>query len=72
MNSFFKYSTYFDNKQISQVNANPPQYLKAHFFSQWATCPYASSPSQTIMTNTYFDPSLPYQFQSKNHSHHFS
>ena len=62
MNSYFKYSTYFDNKMRSQVNANPPQYMDASFYSQWGTCPYATNPTQATIVNTYFNPSLPFVF----------
>jgi len=62
MNSEFnKYSTYFDNKEISLVNSNPPQYQKAKFYYQWGTCPYAVYPSQVTLTNTYFDPNISYK-----------
>ena len=60
MNSYFKYSTYFDNKMRSQVNANPPQYMDATFYTQWGKCPYATAPTQATVVNTYFNPSLPF------------
>ena len=60
MNSYYKYSTYFDNKMRSQVNANPPQYMDASFYTQWGSCLYATNPTQATIVNTYFNPSLPF------------
>ena len=32
-------------------------------YTQWGSCPYATNPTQAIIVNTYFNPSLPFYLE---------